>query len=303
MIAKSIVIGSNGYLGRHMADRLSAMGFENSNYDIHSAPSPGVENYKPLDLTDREQFCRLDPGVDYLFLFAGLTGTAEGFDRYHEFVNVNEIGLLNLLDWVRQTGCRARIVFPSTRLVYRGSNRPLREADPCEAKTIYAAGKLNAEKLLQVYHNAFGIEYTVFRICVPYGSVLDGPRSYGTLGFFLRQAESGRDISLFGDGQIRRTFTHVSDICSSIMRAVVCDGSRNEIVNIGGEDLSLLKVAEQVADKYGVSVQFVGWPEMALKLESGSTVFCDSKLQSLVPCRYEFSIKSWLEGLPVVSPK
>lgn len=299
MNAKSIILGSNGYLGRHVARQLAEEGGSYANFDIHQTSPSGLENYQPFDITKKEAFRHLDPSVDYIFLFAGLTGTADGFDRCREFVAVNEIGLLNLLEWMRETECKARIVFPSTRLVYRGSDRTLKEDDPCEAKTIYAANKLNAERLLWMYQNAFGIDYTVFRICVPYGNVLDGSCSYGTLGFFLEQAGAGRDISLFGDGRIRRTFTHVSDLSAYITKAIASEETRNGIFNIGGEDLSLLDAAGRVAKKYGVSVKLVDWPRMALKLESGSTVFCDSKLQALVPFVYQHTLTSWLSGLAV----
>lgn len=301
MALTSAVIGSNGYLGRHLACRLDAEGFDNSNFDIHRDPPAGIENYKRFDLTQKASFQHLNRDVDYIFLFAGLTGTDDGFDRYREFVDVNELGLLNLLEWMRETQSKARIVFPSTRLVYRGSDRALKEDDPCEAKTIYAANKLNAERLLWMYQNAFGIDYTVFRICVPYGNVLNGARSYGTLGFFLSQAESGKDITLFGDGKIRRTFTHASDISAVITKAVKSEKTVNDVFNIGGEDLSLLDAAGLVAKKNGVSVKLVEWPKMAQKLESGNTVFCDEKLQAQVPCDYEYTLSAWLSGLQGIS--
>lgn len=298
MSVKSILIGSNGYLGRHLAWQLEKDGFNNSCYDIHQEAASGIRDYHQFDVTDKSDFSRLDSDIDYIFLFAGLTGTADGFDNFQKFIEVNEVGLLNLLEWMRESGCKARIIYPSTRLVYKGKEGvALKEDDSLEAKTIYAANKLNAEKLLWMYQNAFDIDYTVFRICVPYGNLLDGDLSYGTLGFFLRQAEAGKDITLFGDGQIRRTFSHVADISALITKSSVLDGTKNEIYNIGGEDLSLLDAASLVAHKFGVGVSFTEWPEMAERLESGSTVFDDSKLLSTIPFQYRYQLGTWLDGL------
>ncbi len=296
MPKKSILIGSNGYLGRHLAHHLQLAGFDNLNCDIQATPFHPSQNYLQVDITKPSDLEKPDFDVDYVFLFAGLTGTACGFDDYKKFIEVNETGLLNVLTKLRETESRARVVYPSTRLVYKGVNdHQLHEDAPKETKTIYAANKLNAENLLWMYQNAFGIDYTVFRICVPYGNLFGDEFSYGTIGFFLNQAKQGKDITLFGDGSIRRTFTHVSDISKIIIAATHNQKSKNKIFNIGGENLSLREAAEIIAKKYGVAVLYSQWPEMALKLESQDTVFEDSHLKALANVKYEHSLSAWLK--------
>ena len=291
----SITIGSNGYLGRHLAWFLQQEGFQNQNFDIQPHPVSGVENYQSFDISNKENFSKLDPEVDFIFLFAGLSGTADGFNKYQDFVRINEIGLLNLLTWMRESGCKARVVFPSSRLVYKGrKDYALKEDDPKETRTIYAVNKLASENLLWMYQNAFGIDYTVFRICVPYGNLFDNNFSYGTMGFFLSKAQKKEDIVLFGDGNLHRTFTHVEDLCNIIIQSVQSEKNRNEIYNIGGENLSLFEAATLVAEKYGVNVKFAGWPEMALKLESDDTVFDDTKLKTAGFGEYKHKLASWL---------
>lgn len=295
MQKKSILLGSNGYLGRHLAFYLKKNGFANRNYDVQHTAVEGVENYTRLDITDPASFELLDPSADFIFLFSGITGTANGFEDYRRFIDVNETGLLHLLTWMRDKRCKARIVFPSTRLVYRGvKNKKLREDDPKETRTLYAANKLSAENILWMYNNAFGIDYTIFRICVPYGNIFDRTFSYGTIGFFLQKALNKENISLFGDGMIRRTFSHVEDICTLIIQAIEKEATKNEIFNIGGENLSLLEAAGLVAKKYGVGMNFLPWPQMALKLESDDTVFDDSKIRSLLDYQYQNTLEGWL---------
>jgi UDP-glucose 4-epimerase len=295
MSKKSILIGCNGYLGRHLAYELDLKGFENRNFDLQDGPAPGIKNYNKIDISKKEDLEQLNTGADFIFLFAGLTGTADGFDRHEEFIRVNELGLLNLLTWMRENDCKARVVFPSTRLVYQGrKNHALIESDPKETKTIYALNKLASENLLWMYHNAFGIDYTIFRICVPYGNNFGDAYSYGTLGFFLNKAINKEDISLFGDGKIRRTFTHVEDISRIITGVIQLSATKNDIYNIGGEDQSLLEVAQMIAQKFGVGVRFVNWPDMALKLESDDTVFNDEKLRRVADIDYKQNLKKWI---------
>lgn len=273
------VIGSKGFIGRHLVWYLSQMGITPDCYDVAEDSS---EHYTQIDLTNKKSVTKINLDVDYIFMFAGLTGTWAGFDKYESFVSINETGLLNLLDAIRESSYRPKIVFPSSRLVYKGVDKPLKETDEKDARTIYAVNKLACEHYLDIYHNCFGIPYTVFRICVPYGNLLGSDYSFGTIGFFLKMASAGKDITLYGGGTIKRTFTHIEDLCYQIVQGSFSANSDGQIYNVGGETFSLHDAASIIAEKYGVSVTAVEWPERDLKIESGSTYFDDSKIHTLL---------------------
>ena len=278
---KVAIIGSKGFVGRHLVWYLKEMkGIIANQYDI--ADVVDNPNYKKLNLLDKDSISCIDLNVDYIFMMAGMTGTAIGFDKYEAFVDTNEIALLNLLDAIRKTNYRPRIVFPSSRLVYKGTEKALKESDEKETKTIYAVNKLACEGYLKAYNVNFDIPYTIFRICVPYGNVLDNNYSFGTIGFFIKMAEQGKDITLYGGGLIRRTFTHIEDICYQMVEGAFSDGSKNDTYNIDGEECSLHYAASMIAKHYGVNVAAVPWPVVDEKLESGSTFFDASKIQTLL---------------------
>ncbi len=276
---KCAVIGGKGYIGKHLAFYLKGRSFEVMTYDVIPCDD---ENYQCVDMTDVGSVSQIDLDVDYIFMFAGLTGTYAGFDAYEKYININEIALLNLLDAIRKSENRPKVIFPSTRLVYKGYDKPLKEDDEKEAKTIYAANKIACEGYLQAYHDSFDIPYTVFRICIPYGNMLSTDYSFGTVGFFIRQASAGRDITLYGGGTIKRTFTHMEDLCYQIVEGAMKEESDRQIYNIGGETLSLRQAAEIVAAKFGTNVVGVPWPERDLRIESDNTYFDDTKIQALL---------------------
>lgn len=278
-IIKTAIIGANGYIGKHLAFYLQRMGMTPMCYDIQDEVR---ENYKKVDLTNKESVKDIDLNVDYIFMFAGLTGTYAGFDKYETYININEIGLLNLLDAIRNSEYRPKIIFPSTRLVYKGIDKLLKEEDDKETKTLYAVNKLACEGLLQAYKASFDIPYTVFRICIPYGNLLSTDYSFGTVGFFIKQAKSGKDITLYGGGDIKRTFTHMEDICYQIVYGAMKEESNGEIYNIGGQTLSLKQAAEIIATKFGTNVVAVPWPERDLRIESDHTYFDDTKIRTLL---------------------
>lgn len=282
MIEKRIaVIGANGFIGRHLVYYLQKQGCNQIEcYDVVDCVE--LPNYHRVDLTDRYALATLNLNVDYIFMFAGLTGTYAGFDAYQKYININEIALLNLLDAIRESEYRPKVIFPSTRLVYKGYDKPLKEDDEKESKTIYAANKIACEGYLQAYRDSFDISYTVFRICIPYGNLLSSDYSFGTVGFFIKQAKAGNDITLYGGGTIKRTFTHMEDLCYQIVEGAMKKESDGQIYNVGGETLSLRKAAEIVAAKFGTNVVGVPWPERDLRIESDHTYFDDTKIQALL---------------------
>ena len=291
----SIVIGSNGYIGHNLTHYLKSLNEEVYCFDIQDKSINESDNYNQLDITDYNKVCELNLNVDYIYLFAGLTGTSQGFDSYGKYIDINEKGLLNILTRMKESGSQARIVFPSTRLVYKGKqNTLLKEDAEKETNTIYALNKLTCEYILAMYQKAFGIQYTIFRICVPYGSLVKSEISYGTLGFFLQKAKNQQNIELYGDGLLRRTFTHVVDICNTIYTAIQYEESNGQTYNIGGENLSLLDVASEIAKKHSVKVVFTEWPKLTLQIESGDTIFDSENLDKLVNKGAYYNFREWL---------
>lgn len=278
-MTKCAVIGGKGYIGKHLAFYLKGRGMDVKTYDV---VSDDEECYQQVDMTDADSVSMVDLNVDFIFMFAGLTGTYAGFDAYEKYVNINEIALLNLLNAIRKSDYRPKVIFPSTRLVYKGYDKPLKEEDEKESKTIYAANKLACEGYLQAYRDSFDIPYTVFRICIPYGNLLSSDYSFGTVGFFIKQAKAGNDITLYGGGSIKRTFTHMEDLCYQIVEGALRKESDGQIYNVGGETLSLRQAAEIVAAKFGTNVVGVPWPERDLRIESNHTYFNDTKIQALL---------------------
>ena len=276
---KCVIIGSKGYIGSHMEWYLTQLGIKPMCYD---AVPDTCKNYSQIDLTNKSTLDNLDINVDFIFYFAGLTGTYEGFIKYEKYLAINELGLLNLLDVIRKSPYRPKIIFPSTRLVYKGSNKALKEDDIKETKTVYSVNKLACEGFLQAYKASFDIPFTVFRICIPYGNLLSNNYSFGTIGFFSKMASIGKDITLYGGGNIKRTFTHIDDLCFQIINGAFNDKSNGEIYNIGGETFTLREVASIIAKKYGKEVIDIPWPDKDLRIESDHTFFESTKIESLL---------------------
>lgn len=288
---KCMVLGADGYLGWHLVQGLQAGGHE-----VMALSRRGTTN-RPVDVCDAQVLSALDWQVDAVFMMAGATGTCASFANHEQFVKSNETGLLNVLECIRRSDHRPRVVFPSTRLVYKGSVQPLAETDELRPLTVYATSKIACELHLQSYSHAFDVPYTVFRIGVPYGNARGDRYSFGTLGSFIQQAVDGGCIRLYGDGSQRRTFTHVNDVCAAMMQGAVLDDFANAVFNVPGDDLSLLDAARCIAAHLGARVEPSPWPPFDLRIESGSTVFDGSKLRSRLPVFATRSMAEWAASI------
>ncbi len=263
-------------------------------YDYQEKHLDGLPNYHQINVLSSTSVSTIDFDSDLIFLFTGKTGTTEGFENPLQYIDINEKSLLNLLTEYIKNNSKAKIVFPSTRLVYKGKGVPLKEDSEKEFKTIYSMNKYSCENYLKQYSLVFNVKYVIFRICVPYGSLIEGASSYGTCEYMLKRAKDGQAISLYGDGTQRRTFTHIEDLCNIIIDASMDDNCSQDVFNIGGESYSLLEVASLIDRRYHNGIVFTEWPKKQFLIESGDTVFDDTKLKKILNCKYKTSFADWI---------
>jgi UDP-glucose 4-epimerase len=278
------IIGANSYIARNLIATMSASPdkYQYTLHDRHPTQADGYTPYESIDILNQADFEKINFNTDTIFMFVGKTGSYEGFANTDTFIDINERSLLNLLAAHRNAESKARIIFPSTRLVYQGRPGRLKEDDIKEFKSIYAINKYSCEQYLEMHNHVFNIPYTIFRICVPYGTLIASASSYGTAEFMLNRAKQQQNISLYGDGTIRRTLTHIDDLCHLLLQGAFSDQCLNDVFNIGGEDYSLVEMARLIAHSFGVEVEFTPWPEQAWLVESGDTVFDSTKLETAI---------------------
>jgi UDP-glucose 4-epimerase len=306
MNKKAIVLGANGFLGQNLIYWLLRNNFEvlavgKSDSFLNSSLFEDEKlNYTKADLTLNGELKNIPmESADVIYMLAAQTGTKAGFTEYATYVLSNEIALLNVLNIYVEKKSKARLVFPSSRLVYKGKKEVfLKENSKKEAKSVYAINKMACELYVSCWANAYNVNYTIFRICVTYGQLLPGEYSYGTLGFMIKQAKEQKTITVYGNGNQNRTFSHVEDICEILGNVPFLKGSLNKTINIGSNDnFQLIKLAELVASIYNAKVQYKEWPKLDLLIDSGDTMFNDGLLQSIFPYSYKRDIGRFMRQL------
>lgn len=121
----------------------------------------------------------------------------------------------------------------------------------------YACSKLIDEFLAIAYHRERGLPTVVGRL---FNTV--GPRQTGQYGMvvptFVRQALSGQPVTVFGDGQQSRCFTHVSDAVRALIGLMERPDAYGQVFNIGNtEEVSILSLAQRVIAQSGSTSEIV----------------------------------------------
>jgi UDP-glucose 4-epimerase len=294
---KILIVGSNGYLGSNTAYQLLEYGADVRLADISETSLVPTDRYSQIDFSDSAGIREVLEGVDIVFFFAGKTGDAQiGFNEPDQFIIVNEITLVNLLNVIKDFRKKPKIIFPSTRLIYKGSDLPITENSELVPKSVYSVNKLACENYLRIYSDCYGIDYTIFRISLPYGSIVDQQRiSYGVMSFLVNLAQKKQPLKIFGQGNQIGSLIHIQDLVEILIHGGLLEQTNNETFNVGGPDhLEMGQVVRLIAGTFDVPVIHVEWPEISKKTDQGNLIFDSTKIVELMNYRYKNNFLGWL---------
>ncbi|NQZ56070.1 MAG: NAD(P)-dependent oxidoreductase [Lentisphaeraceae bacterium] len=295
---KALIVGANGYIGSHLAWYLEGQSVDLVRVGNHSRSSSTRGVYVHEDLLYPQQLAELIEDCDVVYFLAGKTGSSsDSLTKAREYVEKNEIILLNTLDLIAKSSRKPRIIYPSTRLVYGGgSGELITENSPLDPKTIYALNKFSCENYLKIYQQTYGVDYTILRLSIPYGTEISGRVPYGIIPFLINQARKGEPLKVFGTGSQQRSLVHILDLLEIFYRCSLTGNTVNETFNVGGPDsMSLESIVKHISSHYGSAYEHCEWPQIEGNSESGDTVFDSSKILNMLDYKFKNRFLVWLE--------
>src|SRR4051812_2319360 len=172
---------------------------------------------------------------DYVFHLAAYA--AEGLSHYIKRFNYtnNVIGTVNLVNASVNFDVK-HFIFTSSIAVYGAGQTPMTEEMTPVPEDSYGVAKLACEQELRATHRMFGLNYTIFRPHNVYGEKQNiGDRYRNVVGIFMNQILKGESMTIFGDGEQQRAFTHIDDVAPLIANAVNVPGAVDETFNVGAD--------------------------------------------------------------------
>jgi UDP-glucose 4-epimerase len=237
----SLVTGGAGFIGSHVAEYLIKMGHHVIVLDDLSG---GYEENVPDEavfvegsILDHDLIDSLfrKYKFDYIYHFAAYA--AEGLSHFIKRFNYNNnvIGSVNLINAAINYQVKT-FVFTSSIAVYGAGQTPMTEEMIPVPEDSYGIAKLSIEQELRVSHEMFGLDYVIFRPHNVYGERQNiGDRYRNVVGIFMNQILNDQPMTIFGDGEQERAFTHIDDVAPVIGDSINFPAALNEIFNVGAD--------------------------------------------------------------------
>lgn len=247
-----LVTGGAGFIGSNLVDRLVGCGLRVRIIDNFSTGNRAQVNPDAELLeADIRNFDSIEPafaGVDCVFHVAALPRVPLSIEKPVETHTVNVVGTLNVLMAARNQGVR-RVVYSGSSSVYGDQPRlPLRE-DMCpNPLNPYALQKLAGEQYVRMFHKFYGLETLTLRYFNVFGPRMTTEGAYITvISVFLRARREGKELTIHGDGEQTRDFTHVRDVVRANLLAMDCAIADGRPVNIGqGHNVTVNRIADMI---------------------------------------------------------
>src|SRR5215831_15587168 len=268
MQSSARVTGTAGFMGSHIVDCLLKGGM--SVVGVDDLSGGFIENINSMStfiegsITDSHLLDTVFKkySFDYVFhLGAYAAENLSHFIRRYNYEN-NLISSINLINnsVIHNVKC---FVFTSSIAVYGEPKAlPLTEDMTPESQDCYGVAKYAVELDLRAAHKVFGLNYIIFRPHNVYGERQNiGDKYRNVLGIFMNQILQGQPMTIFGDGEQTRAFTHIKDVAPVIARSVEVPAAANQVFNVGADvPYSVNRLAEHIAKAMGVEKRVVHLP-------------------------------------------
>ncbi|MBI4318689.1 MAG: SDR family oxidoreductase [Chloroflexi bacterium] len=253
-----VVTGGAGFIGSHLCEMLLARG--HSVLSVDNLITGNEDNLAPMKNHANFAFVRhdvtrpLEAEADMIFHLAS-PASPPGYLSYPVQTSLaNSVGTYNLLELARCQG--AKFLLASTSEAYGDpEEHPQREeywghVNPVGIRSCYDESKRFAESLTMTYVRQFDLDGRIVRIFNTYGPRSD-PQDGRVVPNFVVQALTDEPITVYGTGSQTRSFCYVSDLVEGILRAMECEGTKGEVINLGMPDertiLDLANLVKRIA--------------------------------------------------------
>ncbi len=197
---RGLVLGSGGFIGRHLLQALEARGGDVTPADIVETGQNGLLLIQAA-------------APDYIVNCSGAASVPKSFDDPFADYQLNAVKVAQLLEAARLEAPGARIIHFSSAAVYgNATTDAIDEGTATAPMSPYGWHKLQAEQLCREYAALFGMRTISLRVFSAYGP---GLKKQLFWDFYVKARDAQR-VEMFGTGRERRDFIFVADIAAAV---------------------------------------------------------------------------------------
>jgi UDP-glucose 4-epimerase len=268
---KILVTGGAGFIGSHVADLFLDKGFDVTVVDNLSSGKrgnvPGRARFHEIGVNSPE-FADIvrDGAFDVIAHLAAQMDVRKSVADPVVDATTNILGTLTLMEALRQSKAKTRVIFTSTGGVLYGdfNTPPNVETFAKDPESPYAISKLSTEYYLAYYGRVHNQDSIAVRFGNVYGPRQDPHGEAGVVAIFCGRILEKRPLTVYGDGLQTRDYVYVGDVARAVYLAAtkpLPERGRLDAraFNIGtGEGTSVLQVAKllQAAARRVVPLDF-----------------------------------------------
>lgn len=256
---RTLVTGAAGFIGSHLCERLLEAGHQVVGID--NVVTGSTDNLESIFYDDRftfhehdvTEYIHVSGELDWVIHLASLASPVAYRNNPIKTLKVGALGTHKTLGLAKAKD--ASYFFASTSEVYgdpevnpQPEDYPGR-VDPFGPRACYDESKRYGESLIRAYKNKHAIDIRIARIFNTYGPRMD-PDDGRVIPNFVKQALTGKDLTVYGDGSQTRSFCYITDLIEGIVSLMEHDVQ--EPVNLGNPDeRSILDLAELIIELTG----------------------------------------------------
>jgi UDP-glucose 4-epimerase len=246
---KTLILGSQGFIGGHLASFCLSKGYAVVGCDLSEQPGTGYRYQKVSILSpDFDTLCSKER-FDLCINASGSGNVPFSVINPLSDFEANSTAVAKVLDTIRKYQPDCKYVHISSAAVYGNPpSLPVHEGMPLHPLSPYGWHKLISEMLCSEYHKLYGLQVAIIRPFSVYGNGLRKQLLWDV----CNKIQQEKTISLFGTGKESRDFIHIRDLCHLLDCVVEKSKFNAEIYNAAnGAQVTIETIVALLTDNFG----------------------------------------------------
>lgn len=283
------VIGSNGFIGKHLVDSLIKCAeynltlFGTTEHNLSNNELP----YYQITSLDNEAIKSKFKKIDLVYYLASSSIPASSWNEPLFDVNHNLVPFLNLLENISTIGVKKIAFISSAGTVYGPSEEKVKEDFDKHPFSPHGIIKLTMEYFLNYYKIRDGLNFDVYRISNVFGEGQNTHKGLGIINTFIENIIKKKSVDVYGTGENLRNYIYVKDVANLLIHSATANFNTSDTFNIASNDsFTINDIISELTSV--VDVDFSVNKIEARKSDNVKIDLDNSKILSLYP-RFQFT--------------